>query len=282
MSLPSNPIQKLGQWFEIKPLQNNLYQITEPEHVTYFFIKDQNKGLFIDSGLGIHPNGLNLLMNHFEVDQFEVLGTHAHCDHSGLNYAAQKIYLNEKEWNKYQLNDEKKQIFAYFKALEKLSPWPSNVVIKEQSPWQVSQYIKEDDLIELSDWNWQVLESPGHSCGHCCFYEINRNILFLGDLLITGSNYIHLPDSNIHEYKDSLIKINQFVKELKSKPLLLACHNQIQLDIEYFEGMIQFIDLVQHKKVQPTMEWKADSLFVDGLVYSDSKYKIVIKKEELG
>lgn len=33
---------------------------------------------------------------------------------------------------------------------------------------------------ELGGTKWKVIHTPGHSPGHCCFHEENRNILFVG------------------------------------------------------------------------------------------------------
>ena len=40
-----------------------------------------------------------------------------------------------------------------------------------------------DTGLDLGGRNIQVVHTPGHSPGHCCFYEPERKYLFSGDLI---------------------------------------------------------------------------------------------------
>ena len=47
--------------------------------------------------------------------------------------------------------------------------------------------IKEGDIIEVGSLKFQVIETPGHSCGGVCFLENNEKVLFSGDTLFAGA-----------------------------------------------------------------------------------------------
>jgi hydroxyacylglutathione hydrolase len=51
----------------------------------------------------------------------------------------------------------------------------------------VGHYIKENDIIELGDEKFKVLEVPGHSPGSVAFYNEKQACIFVGDVLFAGS-----------------------------------------------------------------------------------------------
>lgn len=48
-------------------------------------------------------------------------------------------------------------------------------------------FIKEDDVIKLGDDELKVIEAPGHSPGHVCFYCEKQGFIIGGDVLFQGS-----------------------------------------------------------------------------------------------
>jgi glyoxylase-like metal-dependent hydrolase (beta-lactamase superfamily II) len=54
----------------------------------------------------------------------------------------------------------------------------------------------------------QVLHTPGHESGHCCFYEPDDQVLFSGDhILGYGTAVIRPPDGNMTAYMRSLERL---------------------------------------------------------------------------
>ena len=48
-------------------------------------------------------------------------------------------------------------------------------------------FLKEGDRITLGDDELQVIEAPGHSPGHICFYCAAQNFMISGDVLFNRS-----------------------------------------------------------------------------------------------
>ncbi len=46
--------------------------------------------------------------------------------------------------------------------------------------------LRDGDVLDLGGRVLTVLHTPGHSPGHCCFYEPERRYLYAGDLLYLG------------------------------------------------------------------------------------------------
>jgi glyoxylase-like metal-dependent hydrolase (beta-lactamase superfamily II) len=68
----------------------------------------------------------------------------------------------------------------------------------------------EGDRIPFSDGELQVLHTPGHESGHCCFYESSDRVLFSGDhILGYGTSVIRPPDGDMTDYINSLERLLQ-------------------------------------------------------------------------
>src|SRR5437762_13949293 len=63
----------------------------------------------------------------------------------------------------------------------------------------------EGDRIQFGGGELQVLHTPGHESGHCCFYESGDQVLFSGDhILGFGTSVIRPPDGDMTDYLRSL------------------------------------------------------------------------------
>ena len=54
-----------------------------------------------------------------------------------------------------------------------------------------------------------MLHTPGHSPGHCCFYEKERGYLYSGDLVYSGCLDAFYPSTNPIEFMNSVDKIRK-------------------------------------------------------------------------
>ena len=69
----------------------------------------------------------------------------------------------------------------------------------------------DGDRISFAGGELQVLHTPGHESGHCCFYESRDQVLFSGDhILGYGTTVIRPPDGDMADYMRSLEKLLEF------------------------------------------------------------------------
>jgi len=69
----------------------------------------------------------------------------------------------------------------------------------------------DNDRIGFGGGELQVLHTPGHESGHCCFYEAGDKVLFSGDnILGYGTAVIRPPDGNMTDYLQSLERLLGF------------------------------------------------------------------------
>ena len=123
-----------------------------------------------------------------------VLCTHAHPDHIeavGLfKQAGVPFAVHEEEWR--LIEKMKTQIVAMGVDLEAMAP---------------DFFLGEGDL-SAGGVQWQVLHTPGHSPGSCCFYLPESRALFTGDLVFReGLGRTDLPGGSGEELKKSILRM---------------------------------------------------------------------------
>ena len=81
-----------------------------------------------------------------------------------------------------------------------------------------------DTGVGISNIYIEVLHTPGHSPGHCCFYEQDRGWLYSGDLIYQGCLDAFYPTTD----PDAFMRSVEKVKALAPRKIFPAHH---QLDI---------------------------------------------------
>ena len=90
--------------------------------------------------------------------------------------------------------------------------------------------LHNDEWLDLGGRKIQVIHTPGHSPGHCCFYEPGRNYLYSGDLIYKGCLYAFYPTTDpVLFYKS--VKLIQGYKIEK----VLPGHHQLDIPVSLIE-----------------------------------------------
>ena len=127
-----------------------------------------------------------------------IIATHGHIDHVGQvgflkdRYKDVPFYMNRKDI--FLLNNE---IFPGFKKLLRTYPCPEPDV-----------HIKEGSTINFGRFHFYVIDTPGHTPGSVCLYDMNYQILITGDTLFKGGiGRTDLPGGDERELARSLQKL---------------------------------------------------------------------------
>lgn len=233
----------------IEEIRPNIYRIEIPlprnplKYLNSYLIKGRERNLLIDTGFNQEEcrkamfEGLReLAVNLQETDLFV---THMHADHSGLVAAlvtdSSKVYCSEIDAP--LINHGVSGVF--FSEMHALltshgfSLQEADKAIEEHPAKkynmgrkQVFNTVKENDTIQVDDYIFKCVATPGHSPGHMCLYEANKKILFSGDHVldeITPIIKITKWASNpLRDYLNSLVKIDQL-----ETSLTLPAHRRI-------------------------------------------------------
>src|ERR1041384_7812064 len=124
----------------------------------------------------------------------------------------------------------------------------------------------DNEKIAFGGGELNVLHTPGHESGHCCFYESSDKVLFSGDnILGFGTAVIRPPDGNMTDYLKSLERLLEFNISLilpGHGPLIGKAEPKIR---EYIEHRImrekQVIDAL--KKGRNTIGDITEAIYVD-------------------
>ena len=215
----------------IEKIFDTLYRVEVPlpenplKALNSYIIMGDGRFLIIDTGLNREEckNAMTMALNELQVDlnKTDFFLTHLHADHSGLigdlvtNSA--KVYFNKKEFSA-MLSDKRWQaLYAFFIS----NGFPHDEFMRAMDTHPGHRYgldkdvdfyfLEEGNRVEIGDYSFECIATPGHSPSHMCLYEANKKILISGDhiLLDITPNITHWPElgNSLKFYLSSLEKI---------------------------------------------------------------------------
>ncbi len=163
--------------------------------------------LLIDTG--ISTSYLNKILENYQIKR--VILTHWHEDHisgSNLLHGCRFLcHLNDKP----PIEDINLMYKLY--GFEQNPPKKMVSYLKEYNLEDtiISHTLKHADSINVSDEiNLRVIHTPGHTSGHCCFYEKDSKFAFLSDINMPGAGpWYGGIDCNLLDYEESLKKLRK-------------------------------------------------------------------------
>jgi len=166
------------------------------------------KNILIDTG--ISTKYLRKLKKEKEIDK--IILSHWHEDHiSGNRIFPNKDFFCHRS-DKHIVENISKMIEHYdvlgsgfeeeFRDLLKLLRM-ENV--------KVSNLLEDNQVIPINNlYNLKVIHTPGHTSGHCCFYEPEFKYGFLADIDLSSFPFYGGIDSNLVEFEKSIAKIQNY------------------------------------------------------------------------
>lgn len=201
----------MEDWFTIENIDKETFVISEYGHweKTHCYLLVGSKlAVLIDTGLGV--SNIRHVVDRLTTLKVLVITTHVHWDHIGghkfFNDIA--VHKEEVEWisNKFPLPLS----VVKFNLLKDKCNFPGNFHIEEYSIFQgnPTRILKDGDLIDLGNRTLKIIHTPGHSPGHICIYESEREYLFSGDLIYRGCLDAFYPSTNPIDFMESVHKIS--------------------------------------------------------------------------
>jgi glyoxylase-like metal-dependent hydrolase (beta-lactamase superfamily II) len=239
----------------IEEVVPNLYRMEIPlpksplKWLNSYVVRGGDRFLIIDTGfnqdecrnemnadlqkLGVDLNKTNIFVTHFHIDHIGLVGT--------LATENSRVYLNEREACQIDsLRDDwaghwQKLIDVYvangFRAKDARMSMQSHPAHKYGLEREVTFSVAKDgDIIEVGDFHFQCVSTPGHSPGHMCLYEPNKKILVAGDHVLSDITpniaYWLEMDDPLNEYLTNLEKVQAL--EVK---IALPGHRRLIYDV---------------------------------------------------
>ena len=154
--------------FVFSPIQEN----------TYLLYNEFNDCIIIDPGCYFpeEQDELHAFITQSRLKPWMLLNTHCHLDHVfGNKFVAETYQLT------LQLHEKEKLLLDYAPTSGLMYNMPFDNYVGEYI------YLKEGDIIKLGEDELRVIEAPGHSPGHICFYCAKQNFIISGDVLFNRS-----------------------------------------------------------------------------------------------
>ncbi|MFC1941798.1 MBL fold metallo-hydrolase [Chloroflexota bacterium] len=182
----------------------DLYRIEIPlprnplQSLNSYLIKGDGRFLIIDTGLNrdeCRDAMLSALEElHVDLASTSFFITHIHADHSGLltTLASENsiVYFNQKE----SVMIDSGGLWEGFNMFFLSHGFPEEELAKAMDSHPGRRYglkrhfdftvVNEGDPIEIGDYCFKCVSTPGHSPGHMSLYEANKNILIAGDHIL--------------------------------------------------------------------------------------------------
>ncbi len=144
-------------------------------------------------------DGIASLLAEDDLYPAALLVTHGHVDHTGgtgglVARTGVSAYLHpDDDW---LARDPATQLRSIFGAVDDLSPY---------APPDRFSDLEDGQTLELAGLTLEVIHTPGHTPGHCCFLLEDEAILFSGDQLFAGSiGRTDLPGGSYEELMRSM------------------------------------------------------------------------------
>lgn len=199
----------MNNWFTIDQIDKNTYIISEYRHweeTHCYLLNGTEHSLLIDTGLGI----CNIYDEVIKLTDKPIIAvaTHIHWDHIGGHNYFPDFYVHREEvsWLNGQFPLNKKTVREMVVDRCDL-PKGYNIEQYEIFQGMPTKILEDGDKIDIGGRNIQVLHTPGHSPGHMCFWERERNYLFTGDLVYKDTLFAYYPSTEPILYLNSLEKI---------------------------------------------------------------------------
>lgn len=130
-------------------------------------------------------------------------------------------------------------------------------------------------FFNLGERKVSFIETPGHTPGSICLFDEKSKYFFVGDMaceegVLLGFDY----STSVAEYRESILKMQQFYKEYEGKAIIPS-HHQMPAKSDIFERYISLCNDILSGKLTGKYE---DQGLCDGKVVKGYKLQMVYRK----
>lgn len=189
----------MDDWFTVERLEADTWAISEYRHWEEphsYLLCGNAAAALIDTGLGVRD--ILPVVRRLTALPVQVLTTHVHWDHIGSHGSFEDVAVHpaERPW----LAERFPLPLAQVRRDLARPPCdlPENFDPQQYTVFrgEPTRLLRDGDQVALGGRTLQVLHTPGHSPGHCCFWEAARGALYAGDLLYRGCLYAFYPSTD--------------------------------------------------------------------------------------
>jgi glyoxylase-like metal-dependent hydrolase (beta-lactamase superfamily II) len=201
-------------WFSQEKAFPSVTRIWEP-HVHRFFraniwlVEGRDADLVVGFGMGILPLAPALRRN--KGKPLNAVATHAHVDHVGSFHEFPERSGHWLEAEGFASMDDAVTLADMFREIadpltkRPHDAWRQASFGSRKAP--LTHHLDEGHEFDLGEYHFEVLHLPGHSPGSIGLWEPNREMLFSGDAIYSGTLVDDVPGASIEDYRHTMTRL---------------------------------------------------------------------------
>jgi hydroxyacylglutathione hydrolase len=159
-----------------------IFTIYGQQYDSNVYVITGKKPTIIDTGTGLYAKDLlNMIEKHIDIKKIDqIILTHEHYDHVGGTLDIEKA------------SGKKLVVGAHIEAVEKLKSGKSefaSLIGGSMPKIEVNMMLKGGEHILVGDEVFDIISTPGHSCGGLCLYGKKSKSLFSGDIVFADGGF---------------------------------------------------------------------------------------------
>ena len=223
----------MTDWFTVERIDNQTFAISEYKHweeTHCYLLCGQEKALLIDTGLGV--SDIRKIVDSLTGLPVLVATTHVHWDHIGGHRYFENIAVHEleKDWLSVKFPIPLQAVKNNLTKFPCDFPAEFDIDTYRVFRGMPQRVLRDGDWLDLGSRKIQVVHTPGHSPGHCCFYEPGRNYLFSGDLIYKGCLYASYPTTDPQLFYHSVKRVQEYIISR-----ILPGHHQLSIPVSLID-----------------------------------------------
>lgn len=225
----------MDNWFSVSKIDDNTFAINEDKHweeTHCYLLCGVKNALLIDTGLGVA--NIKKVVDSLTLLPVLVVTTHIHWDHIGGHKYFENIAVHEAEKDWLSIKFPIPLQAVKHNLVCKPCDFPLDFSIDSYQLPKISpqQILHDGDCLDLGERKITVIHTPGHSPGHCCFYEPERKYLYSGDLIYSGCLDAFYPTTDPQLFWQSVKKIQHLDVER-----VFPAHHQLNIPVNIINSI---------------------------------------------
>jgi len=197
-------------WFTVERLDGDTFALSEYRHweeTHCYLLCGAEKAVLIDTGLGV--SNIKEVVDTLTSLPVTAVTTHAHWDHIGGHRYFETIAVHEAERDWLAAEFPLPLRVVKENLMRGPCDFPEGFHAEDYEVFHGLPEIilRDGDSLDLGNRKLAVVHTPGHSPGHCCFYEPDRQYLYSGDLIYKGCLDAFYPTTDPRLFYSSVKKV---------------------------------------------------------------------------
>lgn len=206
----------MEEWFTVEEIDGDTFAISEYRHweeTHCYLLLGKRRAALIDTGLGV--SDIKAVVGTLTCLPVTVLTTHVHWDHIGGHRDFETIAAHEleRDWLEGHFPLSLQAVKGNLTAKPCCFPEGFDPARYEVFQGKAQAAFRDGDCFDLGGRTLTAVHTPGHSPGHCCFYEQKRRYLYSGDLIYQGCLDAFYPTTDPLLFAQSVEKVGRLPVE---------------------------------------------------------------------